>query len=35
VIEGLYALNEQLGGMAVYATHATTRNLQIQQRQVN
>ena len=33
VIEGLYAFNEQLGGMAVYATNATTRNLQIQQRQ--
>ncbi len=32
VIEGLYAFNEQLGGMAVYATSATTRNLQMQQR---
>jgi hypothetical protein len=33
VIEGLYAFSQQLGGMAVYATNATTRNLQIQQRQ--
>lgn len=33
IIEGLYAFNEQLAGMAVYATSATTRNLQIQKQQ--
>lgn len=33
VIEGFYAFSEPLGGMAVYATSATTRSLQIQQRQ--
>ena len=33
VIEGLCAFSEPLGGLAVYATSATTRNLQIQQRQ--
>lgn len=32
IVEGLCVFNEQLGGMAVYATSATTRNLQMQQR---
>lgn len=34
VIEGFYAFSEPLGGMAVYATSATTHNLQLQQRQL-
>jgi hypothetical protein len=33
VIEGLYAYNEVIGGMAIYATNATTHNLQHQQRE--
>lgn len=33
VIEGLYAYNDVIGGMAIYATNATSRNLQRQQRE--
>lgn len=33
IIEGLCAFNEALGGLVVYATNTTTRNLQAQQRQ--
>lgn len=33
IVEGLCVFNAALGGMAVYATSVTTRNLQIQQRQ--
>lgn len=33
IIEGMCAFNPQLGGVAVYATNVTSRNLQVQKRQ--